>query len=278
MAEITRQFDTVNLRKNAKYLKNGLTVTSDNVSIHPRDAAGNITLQEGSETNPLLIIEPTANKISNNSMLKILNTRFEYFKFPVSTTARTVTLDTDIDALTNSITDLVYSRFKPVDNQQIPVTSFPGGLEFSEVVDGQPQNNTNAYYVTKEIKNSGTDLRFRIKINHRYDGDVPYGSAYFTIIKNGPDTEGLNRSFKGPFANFPADGHLSTDGFGLIRTAETQTLIIDEIIPNSQFEIGDTFGIGAFSGQDTHIIIADQTYWVITDASKNVDLWNQTIE
>jgi hypothetical protein len=48
MAEITRQFDTVNLRKNAKYLKNGLTVTSDNVSIHPRDAAGNITLQEGS--------------------------------------------------------------------------------------------------------------------------------------------------------------------------------------------------------------------------------------
>jgi hypothetical protein len=211
-------------------------------------------------------------------MLKILNTRFEYFKFPVSTTARTVTLDTDIDALTNSITDLVYSRFKPVDNQQIPVTSFPGGLEFSEVVDGQPQNNTNAYYVTKEIKNSGTDLRFRIKINHRYDGDVPYGSAYFTIIKNGPDTEGLNRSFKGPFANFPADGHLSTDGFGLIRTEETQTLIIDEIIPNSQFEIGDTFGIGAFSGQDTHIIIADQTYWVITDASKNVDLWNQTIE
>jgi len=278
MAETTRQFDTVNLRKNAKYLKNGLTVTSDNVSIHPRDAAGNITLQEGSETNPLLIIEPTATKISNNSMLKILNTRFEYFKFPVSTTARTVTLDTDIDALTNSITDLVYSRFKPVDNQQIPVTSFPGGLEFSEVVDGQPQNNTNAYYVTKEIKNSGTDLRFRIKINHRYDGDVPYGSAYFTIIKNGPDTEGLNRSFKGPFANFPADGHLSTDGFGLIRTEETQTLIIDEIIPNSQFEIGDTFGIGAFSGQDTHIIIADQTYWVITDASKNVDLWNQTIE
>jgi hypothetical protein len=88
----------------------------------------------------------------------------------------------------------------------------------------------------------------------------------------------LNRSFKGPFANFPADGHLSTDGFGLIRTEETQTLIIDEIIPNSQFEIGDTFGIGAFSGQDTHIIIADQTYWVITDASKNVDLWNQTIE
>jgi hypothetical protein len=57
-----------------------------------------------------------------------------------------------------------------------------------------------------------------------------------------------------------------------------QTLFIDEIIPNSQFEIGDTFGIGGYSGQLTHNIIAEQTYWVITDASKNVDLWNQTIE
>ena len=278
MAETTRQFDTVNLRKNAKYLKNGLTVTSDNVSIHPRDAAGNITLQEASETNPLLIIEPTVSNISNNSMLKILNTRFEYFKFPVTATVSSVTLDSDIVAITDSVTDLTYSRFKPADNQPIPVTTFPGGLEFSEVVDGQPQINTNAYYVTKEIKNSGTDLRFRIKINHRYTGAAQYGSAYFTIIKNGPDTEGLNRAFKGPFANFPADGHLGTDGFGLIRDTETQTLIIDEVIPNSQFEIGDTFGIGAFSGQDTHTIIADQTYWVITDASKNVDLWNQTIE
>jgi hypothetical protein len=26
-----------------------------------------------------------------------------------------------------------------------------------------------------------------------------------------------------------------------------------------------------------HFVIADQSYWVITDASKNVDEWNQEI-
>jgi hypothetical protein len=283
MAERTVQLDAVNLRKNAKYLKNGLTITSDNVSIHPRDAAGNIMLHENSETNPLLIIEPTATKISNNSMLKILNTRFEYFKFPVSTTTPSaVNLDAEIDL--SIIPDLIYSRYKPANNQQIPVNvdpPIPSGLEFSEVADGQPQVNTNAYYITKEIKNSGKDLRFRIKIFHTYQsGNVSseYGSSYFTIIKNGPNTAGLERVWRGPFANFPADGTEGEDGYGLIKTGEIQILTLDEIIPNSEFEIGDTFGIGGYSGQDIHTLIADQSYWVITDASKNVDLWNQPIE
>jgi len=285
MAEITRQFDAVNLRKNAKYLKNGLTITSDNTSIHPRDAAGNIILQESAESNPLLIIEPTATKISNNSMLKILNTRFEYFKFPVTTTVQPLSLDNQNDLIANSIPDLIYSRVKPANNQQIPVSvnepPIPSGLEFSEVTDGQPQFNTNAYYITKEIKNSGKDLRFRIKIFHTYQaGNVSsqYGSSYFTIIKNGPNTAGLERFWRGPFANFPADGTEGEDGYGLIKTGEVQILTLDEIIPNSQFEIGDTFGIGGYSGQDIHNLIADQSYWVITDASKNVDLWNQPIE
>ena len=271
MAEITRQFDAVNLRRNAKYLKNGLTVTSDNVSIHPRDAAGNIILQENAETNPLLIIEPTISNISNSSMLKILNTRFEYFKFPVTTTpiGINVNLQTNVDSITNVLPDIIYSRFAPIENQTITNADFPGGLEFSEVVDGQLQSVTNGYYITKEIKNSGTDLRFRIKINYTYvkDSDVQ-----FTIIKGGPDFP-LQRIWKGPYLNDQAD---NTSMF-----VTSQTIFIDEIIPNSQFEIGDIISIGAYTkGSDNaqNIIIADQTYWVITDASKNVDLWNQTIE
>jgi hypothetical protein len=276
MAEITRQFDTVNLRKNAKYLKNGLTVTSDNVSIHPRDAAGNITLQEGSETNPLLIIEPTATKISNNSMLKILNTRFEYFKFPVTTTpTATINPSIEIDSIENIIPDLIYSRVKPANNQQIPVSvnepPIPAGLEFSEVVDGQPQFNTNAYYITKEIKNSGKDLRFRIKFNYSYIRD---SNVNFSLIKSGPNFP-LKRDWRGLYDNQEVD---VLNSQGQLLLLSTQTLIIDEIIPNAQFEIGDSFGIGGFTDNLTNTLIADQSYWVITDASKNVDLWNQPIE
>jgi hypothetical protein len=60
-----------------------------------------------------------------------------------------------------------------------------------------------------------------------------------------------------------------------------QNLEIDIVIPNSEFEIGDRFGIGAKAGQNNdtqyHTINALQSYWVISDASKNVDLWNQEI-
>ena len=62
---------------------------------------------------------------------------------------------------------------------------------------------------------------------------------------------------------------------------EVQNLEVDIVIPNSEFEIGDRFGIGAKAGQNNatefHTINALQSYWVITDASKNVDLWNQEI-
>ena len=68
---------------------------------------------------------------------------------------------------------------------------------------------------------------------------------------------------------------------GSINQYEVQNLEVDIVIPNSEFEIGDRFGIGAKAGQNNdteyHTINALQSYWVITNASKNVDLWNQEI-
>jgi hypothetical protein len=77
--------DPVPLRQQAKYKTGGLTVTSNNTSIIPRDGAGNIILRENEQNNPLLIIEPVDTTILLESVLKVLDTRFEYFKFPVST-------------------------------------------------------------------------------------------------------------------------------------------------------------------------------------------------
>ena len=45
MALVDRKIDTDVLRRQLRYVKNGLTFTSNNSSIHPRDAAGNIILQ-----------------------------------------------------------------------------------------------------------------------------------------------------------------------------------------------------------------------------------------
>lgn len=279
---VGKLLDPVKLQQIAKYQGN-LTITSNDTNIIPRDEAGNIQLQEESETNPLLIIEPVATKITLNSVLKVLDTRFEYFKFPVTVTATDETTDLDVD-LTIESADTTYARYRPSEARRInlPIGTWSDEAKFSGILmdfveDGAPQKAVNQYQITKEIKESGIDLRFRIKIEHRFDSDSAiYGTSYFSIIKNSPNT-GLNKLFKGPFANQSA----INGNWGEIYQYEVQSLNLDLTILNSEFEIGDYLSIGAFAGQNAdsafHTINPVQSYWSITDASKNVDEWNQEI-
>jgi hypothetical protein len=272
---LPKTLDPIQLEQQARYRTLGLTYISNNDSIIPRDAAGNIIMQEGSDTNPLLIIDPVTEQITTKSALRVLDTAFQYYKFPVTVnvTSSISNLDLTLDPI-----DSVYARYKPSENRRILSTPVFSGILMDEVVEGQIQTNINTYYITKEIKESGTNLRFRIKINHRYDAPlVTSGGSRvgFSIMKQGPDTE-LNRQFKGPF--LPV-GNRGTGG--IVEPYEVLSTVIDVIISNNEFNIGDIFNIGANADQNSefiyHTINAEQTYWVITDASKNVNLWNQEI-
>lgn len=278
----SKLLDPVKLQQVVKYQGN-LTVTSNDTNIVPRDDAGNVQLESNSETNPLLVIEPIATRITLNSVLKVLDTQFQYFKFP-ATVRVTDTPDVEVDLSIPELeqieteTDIIYARYKPSEDSRISAADFSGIL-MDDVVDGQLQKNINGYFITKEIKNSGKDLRFLIKLQHKYQSDTTgYGSAYFSIILNSPD-RGLFREWKGPYAN-QSSGNST---WGSIAQYEIQNLIFEIIIRNEEVEIGDTISIGAKAGagQNTdssyHFVIADQSYWVITDASKNVDEWNQEI-
>jgi len=271
--------DPLQLQQVAKYQGN-LTVTSNDSNIILRDDAGNVQLQEESTTNTLLIIEPVATRITLNSVLKVLDTQFQYFKFPA--TVRIIDdTEVDVDLTIPELDDIpeqdfIYARYKPSEDFRISDVAFSGIL-MDDVVEGQPQKNPNTYFITKEIKNSGKDLRFFIKLQHKYQSDTSgYGSAYFSIVLNSPD-RGLIREWKGPYANQSAGSSI----WGSIEQYEIQTLQFEIIIRNEEFEIGESIGIGAKAGKDQatdssyHFVIADQSYWVITDASKNVDEWNQ---
>jgi hypothetical protein len=264
--------DSINVDKQLKYRKDGLTYISNNLSVIPRDEAGNIVLHENGKTNPLLIIEPTANRITTKSMLRVIDTQFKYFKFPARTTViEEESIDVDLDLDLNIDSDPVYARYKPSENRKINANGTYSGILMDDVVDGMMQQKTNAYVVSKEVKNSGLDLRFRIVIEHRYDSfEDAFSRSFFSLMKSTVET-GLDREWKTYEA--PNDG--------AINQYEVQKLFIDEIIPNESLEIGDTFSIGAYSTIDEefryHTINADTTYWVITDANKNVDEWNQEI-
>lgn len=254
-----------------KYFQLGLTYRSNETNIVPRNSAGNIQLQEQGATNPLLIIEPVAQKITTNSVLKIVDTQFNYYKFPVKT--KVVNVNTNIDLtsdlvgeLSNAI-DPVYARYRPAGDQ--PWGSYPSGnysgIFMNKVVDGLPQQNTNAYTVTPDLKQSGADLRFRVKINHGYGGNNQTGTASFSIIKAGPNTP-LDREYI-----------IFNTNNGNINKGTFYDTYLDTVILNSTFEAGDSFSIGAYAAEGGHSIVPGTTYFVITDASKNVDEWNQEI-
>jgi hypothetical protein len=180
--------------------------------------------------------------------------------------------------------DLIYARYRPSEAREILTDGEYSNILMDFVEDGTPQKSTNTYQITKEIKNSGKDIRFRFNVQHTFKGDQPFGTAYFSIIKNSPLT-GLNRKFRefATVTSFKTElnqlpNNANNDGYGYIKNEqEIQDLTVDITISNSEFNIGDYFGIGAQAGQSGHTINAVQTYWSITDASKNVDEWNQEI-
>ena len=268
MAINKTQLDPIDLDTQSKYEEQGITRISNNDSVVPRDGVGNVLLTEN-QSNPLLVIEPIYKKILNSSVVKVLDTSFNYFKFPVRVSRESLNLNLDVDL--NIDIDPAFARYKPpygYREGEIPfnATSYDS-VDFSEVVEGVPQVSPSSYTITKEIKELGIDLRFRAKINYRVDSNLPEQFAGFSIIKSGPDYAPNSE-----FRKFPDQENL---GQYAVRNAE-----LDIIILNSQFEIGDEFQIGAQSKpiDANHSINGGQSYWVISDAAKNVDEWNREIE
>ncbi len=282
-------YDSIDLDFQNKYRLNGLTQLSNNINVIPRNDIGDILLYEDSKKNPILIIEPIVQKFYNDSFVDIIDTQFKHYKFPVRTIIDEDDEeidDIDFDELNLIETeDPIFARYKPSENIRIqngyafnPITQFLE-IDMSEIESGLIQKNINKYYITKEIKESGADLRFRVKIEHRFDGggfeDSPSAVA-FSIIKDGPNYS-LNRVFKGQYSRSGVDGRWS-----FMKPYEVWITEFDQIITNEEFEIGDNFSIGADCSDNSefryHTIAGGQAYWVITDADKNVDEWNRPID
>ena len=278
--------DSVDGQLQSLYQHRGLNYISNDTNIIPRDSAGNIVLQENDVNNPLLIIDAVTEQFTNASVLKVLDTQFTYYNFPVSIKFDDASIDLDLNL---QLQDPVFARYRPSEDRPILEGSEYSGILMDEVQDGLPQQSPNTYTISKEIKNSGVDLRFRIKLQHRFDSfpnpEAPfslYGTAFFSIIK--ASEQGLNREYRTFENTTQVIPNLSNIPGSITRYSlafEIQDLEVDIVIPNSEFEIGDRFGIGAKAGQQNvyefHRIFALPSYWVISDASKNVDLWNQEI-
>jgi hypothetical protein len=136
---------SVDLDQFARYKANGLTYVSDNINIIPRNTAGDIIIQQSASMNELLIIEPMVINISTKSVLRVIDTSFQYYKFPVST-IDVIDDNADLDInLTDAEIDNISTRYT------IPYKEYPDGVP-------NPWSALNTSYPSTWFTNGGATI------------------------------------------------------------------------------------------------------------------------
>jgi hypothetical protein len=270
MAENKRNIialDPQKLRIQATYKINGLTVTSNDRNIIPRDAAGNIILQENVQ-NPLLIIEPVATKITTDSVLKVLDTRFNYYKFPVTIIETAsddldLSIDTDILSVELKLPVAVDDRNQPAPWEPINTSYssdwfYSNGFESSGFRElpftGGVQPRVNAYTLTKStidsLKLQNKTLKFTIQTQFvAQNGNIDTG---FVIRINRDNV----KSYRPWLFPIPEIRTLQTPEHGY------PVLGMEFILNADDFVEDDVFTILAVSGNPAYSL-NDKAYWKI---------------
>lgn len=282
------------------YIENGLTYQSNNPDFVERDDNGNIIVNQGATDNQNLVLESISLFYVNRSVVSNIDTRFKYFRFPAENVAvPDISFEGfGIDDLLSAVPGEIPAKYRPSEIFRIQSkTPEIIGILMDEVVKGLPQTYTNTFEVTREIKDSGADLRFAGRIRHSYfsSGFVqssPYqndntavisDTIYFTLIKLDYETGQLNRLFRVLSFSDGTEDPATDETFIYPGTTKIKTFNI--VIPNSDFDTGDLFQLGVTVGQyddgtpgangttlrRIHEILRFGTSWLIKDADEPFD-------
>lgn len=265
--------DSITDAFNAKYQKNGVVYASNIATVNKRDAAGNIVYQQG-QSNPLLIIEAIAENITNQSVLKVVNTQFNYYKFPARTN---VVFETDFDSgidpedFNTEITPTAIPvKYSPVSDQQLVESLGFTTLEFS-MVDPPTltQENKNAFTVTQDVLDLvSKSLTFTGVITTSYNSNNN-SRVQFTITEFDSNGEELAQSRDGGF-NIPTWYPAGTDDDGKVRKEGTYKTTINLGISKDWVKLGHTYRVMGRTDESNdkrfHTVLANDTYIKITGA------------
>ena len=175
--------DSVSLRQDSFYEEKGITALSNDNTVVPRDLAGNILVRT---TSSLMVIEAITTNVLAESVLPLLDTQFNYFKFPARTVIIDETSDLDLDLdldlnlqLEESTIQIESSlpstpaRYKPNENEEVvratKVTAQP--INLSVVTVGPPQINTNSFTIVQDLIDSGKSLKITGVITTQYNSN-----------------------------------------------------------------------------------------------------------
>jgi hypothetical protein len=265
--------DPVTADQQARYRADGLSYISNNQSIIPRDAAGNITMEEGLTTNPLLIIDPVTEQITTKSALRILDTSFQYYKFP-ATIRETDAIDdliVDLDfesdtiAARYTIPAEIDSNGQPVTLQRIATSGsddwFTTAGEFTSGTSRLPfvggnQAEIGTYTITPDVidalKAKRKTLRFNIQ------------AQFNSAIKNTTGfTVTLGRSMPEQYRTDGLLYQLYSESYGIFGKNEYPFFeleyvvdIMDDAVPYDKYSIN-------VSATNRSWVLPDNCFWKI---------------
>jgi hypothetical protein len=268
--------DSISNEQNARYQKRGITYVSNIATVNVRDEAGNILFTDNKNNQPV-IIEPITTRITTTSVLKILDTQFNYFKFPARTTTVDESLDLDLDlnldleleledtaAAIQSNSPSTPVPYKPSTDRQVvkgtEATAQP--IDLSVVTIGPAQTNANAFTIAQDLIDSGKSLRITGVITTQYNDNR---NSEVGFILSGRNTE--DNTFDLPEIFYPSGDNVNDNNKVTkegIYTTNIEYTIDPKIIVSPNIGLGATIFVAGFAEDQkdnrNHTILANSTF------------------
>lgn len=276
-------FDAVAGEQQAKYYKDGLDYISNDINIIPRDEVGNIVLHENKQNNPKLVIAAVTEQISTKSVIRVIDTRFQYFKFPVQINqGDAININTgvniDIDTITTELKLPIQidAANQPIDLIKID-TSYDSTWFYGEDANqpssgfkqlpftGNIQSVPNSYVLTKDIIDilirRNQTLKFTIQTQYlTRDGNRTGVSLKLNRV-NAKNYRSFNPVIIYSEANTSGDSGTPSNPNGFAST-EYPVLFMEYFVDPTDLADGDTYTLEAQSGNPAWILAAN-SYWLI---------------
>jgi len=266
---------------------------SNMMEVHKRDDGGNIIIMDQSTRNKILVIEPIKKQYTVETVLRVLDTNFEYYSFPVQTTETNAIEipDLDIADIEQQLLDLQQEQEKDIVTREysiVPTYDENNDAERTRRVNTttnskwyyssekiskgykrlpfkfKDQEKVGTYELTKEmieyIRKQNQVLRFQIYIQLEPD---PVLVSNSTTIKELRYYMRLNRreiAKRTPGGNF-LNGAIMPIVYKLSRNVwDVPVLYLEYVIDPNDMIAGDMYYVEAMTDHPSSVIV-DECWW-----------------
>ena len=142
----------INPTNHTVYQLKGITAFSNEPAVNTRSVdSGHLVIDASASAN-MLTIEGVTYAYNKQSVNNVLDTQFNYFKFPVQVVYSPIAIDVDITVPDQPQAepekpDPIFARYKPDESINLPVENW-NPIELSDIEDGNAQKKPNKYYIT----------------------------------------------------------------------------------------------------------------------------------